>query len=345
MPFGFFSSLFLNIGGVAWLSRRRSLAAGRTADRRAQARIHCALSTDRPDPHRPSVSLAPKRVGALAAAGWLHAQARPVHSAGGEQRPDRSAITDQVIAMVVTELERLLVNRPLDMHIAINLCRRRMSAPRAPSPVIDVTRSIEIHRYPDVTRSGLEVTERGFIDIEAARTMLTRAPANSATRWRSTISAPVIRGCPTDGLPLDALKIDKSFIDTIGMDSGDQFGHFAHHRYGQDLEAHHCCRRHRNRTRLTISSSMASNTARAAVCTARLPAKEFPRPIIRRRRRCLCCPWRACEHDFIGGSPAVRRECRILSRQCRKRRLCLVERVIRGMSRSTGNVRLGKITA
>jgi sensor c-di-GMP phosphodiesterase-like protein len=65
----------------------------------------------------------------------------------------------------------------------------------------------------------LEITERGFLDIETARATIAKARANGY--------APVIDDFGTgysslqypQGLPIDALKIDKSFIDTIGTEA------------------------------------------------------------------------------------------------------------------------------
>jgi sensor c-di-GMP phosphodiesterase-like protein len=101
------------------------------------------------------------------------------------------------------------------MHIAINLCAEDVSTARGLSVIDNAIKGTGIQRQ----QIWLEVTERGFIDIEAARTMLTRARELGYSVAIDDFGTGYSRLSYLNGLPLDALKIDKSFIDTIGMDS------------------------------------------------------------------------------------------------------------------------------
>lgn len=123
-------------------------------------------------------------------------------------------ITDQVVEAVIAELGSLLVS-DRTLHIAINLCADDISSGRILDFLEQRLRNTGINNQ----QIWLEATERGFIDIEAARVTLKRA--------RDAGHAVAIDDFGTgysslqylEGLPLDALKIDKSFVDTIGKNS------------------------------------------------------------------------------------------------------------------------------
>ena len=210
VPFGFFLAL-LNIGGVTWLSRRRLSPLGelQIAVRKREFIVH----------YQPIVQIRTGHcVGAEALVRWL----RPD---GSVLRPDLfiplaessgliKAITDQVVGLVIEELGRLLATDPA-MHVAINLAAEDVSTARALSVIDKSIENTGIRR----DQIWLEVTERGFIDIEAARAMLTRARELGYAVAIDDFGTGYSRLSYLNGLPLDALKIDKSFIDTIGMDS------------------------------------------------------------------------------------------------------------------------------
>ncbi len=65
----------------------------------------------------------------------------------------------------------------------------------------------------------LEATERGFIDIEAARATLRRARERGHFVAIDDFGTGYSSLQYLQGLPMDALKIDKSFADTIGRNS------------------------------------------------------------------------------------------------------------------------------
>lgn len=210
LPFGMFIAL-LNIGGIIWLSRRRLSPLGelQIAVRKREFVVH----------YQPIVEIRTGRcVGAEALVRWRQPDGSllrpdlfiPLAESSGLIKP----ITDQVIALVIEELGRLLATDPA-MHVAVNLSAEDVSTTRALSVIENALQDTGIRR----DQIWLEVTERGFIDIEAARAMLTRARDLGYSVAIDDFGTGYSRLSYLDGLPLDALKIDKSFIDTIGMDS------------------------------------------------------------------------------------------------------------------------------
>ncbi|KQT01631.1 hypothetical protein ASG42_26840 [Rhizobium sp. Leaf391] len=124
------------------------------------------------------------------------------------------AITDQVIDCVIADLGTLLL-KDRALHIAINVCADDMGTGRILRVLDEKLSSTAIRRE----QIWLEVTERGLVDIDAARATLLDA--------RDLGHAVAIDDFGTgysslqylQGLPMDALKIDKSFVDTIGRDT------------------------------------------------------------------------------------------------------------------------------
>ncbi len=123
-------------------------------------------------------------------------------------------ITDQVIRSVISDLKNLLlVNR--NLHIAINLCADDIKTGRI-LPIL--TGELE-HTSIQPQQIWLEATERGFMDIESARITITRARELGFYVAIDDFGTGYSSLSYLQGFPLDALKIDKSFVDTIGTDS------------------------------------------------------------------------------------------------------------------------------
>ena len=210
LPIGAFIAVFI-VGIVVWLSRKRLSPLGELTIA-VQNREFIAH-------YQPIVELKTGRcVGAEALVRWR----RPD---GSIVRPDLfvplaeesgliTAITDQVIDAVISDLNELLVSERC-LHVAINLCADDVKTGRV-LPVIQNA----------LARSGiwpqqiwLEATERGFVDIASARATITRARELGYSVAIDDFGTGYSSLQYLQGLPLDALKIDKSFIDTIGRNT------------------------------------------------------------------------------------------------------------------------------
>ena len=124
------------------------------------------------------------------------------------------AITDQVVDAVVRDMKNILVmNRRL--HIAINLSARDIKSGRILTVLGKALRDTGIHPQ----QIWLEATERGFMDISAALGTITKARQLGYTVAIDDFGTGYSSLAYLQGLPLDALKIDKAFIDTIGTDA------------------------------------------------------------------------------------------------------------------------------
>ncbi|RQO36979.1 hypothetical protein DBR37_01920 [Herminiimonas sp. KBW02] len=123
-------------------------------------------------------------------------------------------ITDQVIATVVRDLGALLqANR--ELHIAINISAEDIKTGRA----LDVVRQALNGTDIQAQQIWLEATERGFMDIDAARTTISTAREMGHSVAIDDFGTGYSSLAYLQGLPLDTLKIDKSFIDTIDTGS------------------------------------------------------------------------------------------------------------------------------
>jgi sensor c-di-GMP phosphodiesterase-like protein len=123
-------------------------------------------------------------------------------------------ITDQVVDAVVADLGDLL-REARRLHVAVNLSARDIKTGRI-LPIIHAALAdtgIEKHQI------WLEATERGFMDIDAARETLEQARRHGHAISIDDFGTGYSSLSHLQGLPLDALKIDKSFIDTICTDS------------------------------------------------------------------------------------------------------------------------------
>jgi len=116
-------------------------------------------------------------------------------------------ITDQVVGAVIAELGELLARRS-DLHIAINVCAQDIQSGR----ILDVLEAARAGSGVRPHQIWLEVTESGIRDAEATRATLLEA---HRLGYRSAIddfgTGYSALSC-LEGLPLDVLKIDKSFI-------------------------------------------------------------------------------------------------------------------------------------
>ncbi|MGA0561945.1 EAL domain-containing protein [Ancylobacter sp. VNQ12] len=123
-------------------------------------------------------------------------------------------ITDQVIAAVIADLGDLL-RQDRHLHVSINLCPADISTGR----ILPVLKEALEGTGVENQQIWLEATERGFVDIEGARHTL------AELRRRGHMTAIDDFGTGYSGLkylqrlPVDALKIDKSFVDAVGTEA------------------------------------------------------------------------------------------------------------------------------
>ena len=101
------------------------------------------------------------------------------------------------------------------LHIAINVCASDIQTGR----LLDVLARALDGSGIAVGQIWLEATERGFIDVAAARNALERARAMGFSVAIDDFGTGYSSLAYLQNLPVDALKIDKSFIDTIGGDT------------------------------------------------------------------------------------------------------------------------------
>lgn len=122
-----------------------------------------------------------------------------------------TAITDQVIDQVVEDLAAMLATDD-SIHVAINICAEDIESGRF-LPVL--RRALRRHGVAPA-QIWLEATERGFIHADAARTTLARARADGHKIAIDDFGTGYSSLSLLEQLPLDALKIDRSFVESIG---------------------------------------------------------------------------------------------------------------------------------
>jgi sensor c-di-GMP phosphodiesterase-like protein len=101
------------------------------------------------------------------------------------------------------------------LHIAINLCADDIKTGRFQPIVTDALQKSGIH----AEQIWLEATERGLMDIASARKTLNRARALGHSTAIDDFGTGYSSLQYLQDLPMDALKIDRSFVNTIGTAS------------------------------------------------------------------------------------------------------------------------------
>jgi len=210
LPVGAFIAAFI-VGIVIWFSRKRlsPLSELMLAVQNREFIVH----------YQPMIDLRTRAcVGGEALIRWRRPDGSlvrpnlfiPLAEESGLIQP----ITDQVIEAVIHDLGKLLLT-DRTLHISINLCAEDLKTGRI-LPVLQ--KALE---YTGIlTRQiWLEITERSFLEIDAARSTIVKARDLGFPIAIDDFGTGYSSLQYLEGLPLDTLKIDKSFIDTIGRSS------------------------------------------------------------------------------------------------------------------------------
>ncbi|WP_336741304.1 EAL domain-containing protein [Aureimonas altamirensis] len=201
----------LIIAAVFWQSRQRlSLKAEiAAAIRHGEFLVH----------YQPIMEIASKRcVGAEALVRWRRRD-------GSWVRPDLfipvaeesgliGEITELVIANVASDLSAFLANDPT-MHVSINL---------SPQDLQTDTTLVQLRAWVSGKRIlpgqiWLEITERGFMDYDATREYIARASSAGYRLSIDDFGTGYSSLAHLQNIDFDNLKIDKSFVDAIGVAS------------------------------------------------------------------------------------------------------------------------------
>ncbi len=210
LPLGLLMAAFM-VGLVVWVSRKRLSPLG-----------ELKLGVDKHEfivHYQPLIELKTGLcVGAEALVRWQ----RPD---GSMTRPDLFIplaeesglilpITDQVVTEVIRDMRHVL-QADRTLHIAINISAQDIKTGRVLNVVQAALKGTDIQPQ----QIWLEATERGFMDIEAARTTINTAREMGHAVAIDDFGTGYSSLSYLQGLPLDTLKIDKSFIDTVDTES------------------------------------------------------------------------------------------------------------------------------
>lgn len=123
-------------------------------------------------------------------------------------------ITDQLMERVLDDMEEVLRSDPA-LHITINLSMNDVETGR-PLPLL--ARLLEKRGLP-AGCIWLEATERGFIHVDTARRTLETARSQGHVVAIDDFGTGYSSLSLLHSLPLDVLKIDKTFVDAIAKES------------------------------------------------------------------------------------------------------------------------------
>lgn len=210
LPLGLFLAALIFLA-VLWALRRRlsPLAELQIAVRKREFIAH----------YQPIVDLKTGRcVGAEALCRWKRPDgtmiAPNLFIPLAEQSDLICPITDQIMRRVTDDMQELL-QQDTGCHISINLCAHDAETGRP----LTYLEKLLCDRNISPDRIWLETTERVFIHPDMARQALSRARASGHTIAVDDFGTGYSSLSVLHSLPLDVLKIDKSFVDAIGSDS------------------------------------------------------------------------------------------------------------------------------
>lgn len=209
-PIGIILSLFL-IALIVWVSRQR-MASRYELQIALRRNEFVAL-------YQPIIELSTGRcVGAEALARW-HRPGGPVISPDifvplAEANNLIEPLTERIIRCVVDDLGPVL-RQNRSAHISINLASADMDR----GSFLQVLEHVLPEGDIAPSQIWLEVTERSFIDTDKARLTLEKARAAGHLIAIDDFGTGYSNLSLLEALPLDKLKVDKSFVDAIGQDA------------------------------------------------------------------------------------------------------------------------------
>ena len=123
-------------------------------------------------------------------------------------------LTDLLIELVFTEMGDFLATHP-DLYISINLSAQDMQSLRVP-PLLNEY----VTRYKVLPRQlCIEATERGFMDAEQTRPVIDTLRSAGHPVYIDDFGTGYSSLSLLENLQVDALKIDKTFVDTLATDA------------------------------------------------------------------------------------------------------------------------------
>ena len=200
------------LGRLAALQLRRDQSLERALH---MALRHGELEVD----YQPLVDLRSRRcLGAEALVRWRRADGQRVRPdlfiPQAEDSGQICAITQRVIELVLREQAELLKQHPR-LYISINLAAADI---RGGAFVAHAQRLLAEHGVP-AEQLLYEVTERGLVDVQLASSLL-QAQRDSGHRIAiDDFGTGYSSLAYLQQLPVDVLKIDKSFVDTLGSEA------------------------------------------------------------------------------------------------------------------------------
>ncbi|NWJ26101.1 EAL domain-containing protein [Rhizobium sp. RM] len=210
IPVGIGISLGL-IALIAWVSRQRLSLAGELAIgiRRKEFVAH----------YQPIIDLATGRcIGAEALIRWQRPDGSSVRPdlfiPVAEQNGMIGQITEIMVRNVLETMKDALAEHR-DMHVAINISPQDVEDGRFLTQIDDQLRTMKVQ----TSQIWLEVTERGFIQADAASATLTRARDAGHVIAIDDFGTGYSSLSMLQSLPVTVLKIDKSFIDALGRNA------------------------------------------------------------------------------------------------------------------------------